>query len=108
MNLPVITACGAATLVHERYNAEWIKENNLGLVVKRFKHVRKAVEVFLCAETFERYRANVKAVENRAIFEVADYLQQVLSQADVSPENSSSMSAPLSSLEKPHAAASGR
>lgn len=101
MNLPVITECGAATLIHEKYNAKWIEENNLGLVVRSFKQVNRAVETFLSPHVFEQYRANVAAQDNQAIFEVADYLQALMQRTPTQPISSPS-------LEKPHVAASGR
>ncbi|NJM95806.1 MAG: hypothetical protein HC800_00045 [Phormidesmis sp. RL_2_1] len=80
MNLPVITDCSAATLIHERYNAEWVEENQVGLVIKNFKRVHKAVEKFLEPNSFAQYQANATAINNRGVFEVADLLQQLLSQ----------------------------
>lgn len=84
MNLPIITDCSAATLVHERYNAEWVKENQLGIVLKNFKQIQSAVDRFLQPPEFEYYQANVCAMENRGIFEVVDWLQQILAQSDTS------------------------
>ncbi|MEM9908608.1 MAG: glycosyltransferase [Cyanobacteria bacterium P01_D01_bin.44] len=80
MDLPVITECGAATLIHERYNAEWVTEKQVGLVIKNFKQVHRAVEKFLDPDTFARYRANAAAIDNQAIFEVTNLLQQLLTQ----------------------------
>lgn len=80
MNLPVITECNASTLIHERYNTEWLLEQQAGIVLKSFKKVDEAVAQWLDADTFERYRANATAVENNAIFEVMDLLEQILSE----------------------------
>lgn len=78
MNLPVITECGSATLVHERYNATWVEENQVGLVVKNFKQVHRAVKTFLDPNSFLHYRAQVAKLKNRGIFEAVDFLQQLL------------------------------
>ncbi|MEM8805645.1 MAG: glycosyltransferase [Cyanobacteria bacterium P01_G01_bin.38] len=78
MQLPVITVCNAATLVHERYNAEWVRSQDVGIVLKRFRHIAQAVDQFLQPEILYRYQTNVAAINNRAVFEVADFIQQVL------------------------------
>lgn len=80
MDLPVITECGSDTLIHERYNAKWVKENQVGLVVKNFKHVHQAVETFLDSNSFDLYRTNAAAMNNRAVFEVVEILQTLLVQ----------------------------
>ncbi len=78
VNLPVITECNASTLIHERYNTEWVREKRVGLVLRNFKQIKNAVAQFLDPETFARYRANVAALNNRAVFEVSDLIQQIL------------------------------
>lgn len=77
MQLPVITECNASTLVHEKYNARWVREKQVGLVLRNFRQIDRAVEQFLQPE-FARYQANVAAVNNRAVFEVPQFLQQIL------------------------------
>ena len=78
MNLPVITECNNSTLIHERYNAKWIEEKQVGLVLRNFSQIKNAVKEFLQAETFARYRQNVAFLDNRAVFEVCDIIQQTL------------------------------
>jgi UDP-N-acetylglucosamine:LPS N-acetylglucosamine transferase len=78
MKLPVITECNLSTLVHERYNAQWVKEKQMGIVLRSFSHIDKAVEQFLDTQIFDRYRANVESYNNRAVFEVCDFLEKVL------------------------------
>ncbi len=82
MQLPVITECNASTLVHEKYNAEWVREKQVGIVVRSFRHIHKAVEQFLEPENFACYRANVAGINNRAVFEVAEILQQILANSN--------------------------
>jgi len=50
----------------------------VGLVLKSFRQVDKAVEQFLDPQTFSRYRTNVAAIDNRGVFEVVDLAQQIL------------------------------
>ena len=77
MKLPIITECNASTLVHEKYNAQWVREKQVGLVLRSFRQIDRAVEQFLQPETFAHYQTNVAAVNNRAVFEVAQFLQQI-------------------------------
>jgi hypothetical protein len=78
MKLPVITECNFSTLIHERYNTQWVKEKQVGLVLKNFRHIDKAVEQFLEPQTFARYQANVAAINNRGVFETVELAQQIL------------------------------
>lgn len=80
MNLPVITECNGSTLIHERYNAQWIKEQQVGVVLPNFRQIDRAVEQFLNPETFAPYRANAKAIDNQAVFEVSQLLTQIVAQ----------------------------
>lgn len=78
MQLPVIVENSAATLIHERYNADWVQQKEVGLVFRSFRDLQKAVEQLLEPETFAYYRINVAAVNNRAVFEISKILQQIL------------------------------
>jgi UDP-N-acetylglucosamine:LPS N-acetylglucosamine transferase len=78
MKLPIVTECNLSTLIHEKYNAQWVREKEVGLVVRDFRSIDKAVEQFLDPQIFARYRANVSALNNRAVFELCDLLQQIL------------------------------
>lgn len=78
MKLPVITECNISTLIHEKYNTQWVEEKQVGIVLRSFRQIDRAVEQFLEPETFARYQANVAAVNNQAVFEVAAFLQQIL------------------------------
>ncbi|MBZ5600944.1 MAG: galactosyldiacylglycerol synthase [Acidobacteriia bacterium] len=76
MGLPVIVECNAWTLPQERYNTEWVREKGVGIVLKNFRGVREASEAML--GSLEKYRANVRAIENRAVFEIPDILAHLL------------------------------
>ncbi|MCC5632404.1 hypothetical protein LC613_32760 [Nostoc sphaeroides CHAB 2801] len=78
MKLPVIVERSAATMPQERYNTDWIQQQQVGLVIRSFRDIDRAVEQFLEPENFARYRANVAAVNNRAVFEIPDILQKIL------------------------------
>jgi 1,2-diacylglycerol 3-beta-galactosyltransferase len=78
MGLPAVVECNAWTLPQERFNAEWIKENDLGIVVRSFRHVGEAVEQLLEPSTLARFRENALALRNRAVFEVPDMLEAII------------------------------
>ena len=78
LNLPVITVCNRSTLWHERYNAQWIAEQKLGIVLPNFRGIDQAVKTLMQPETLARYQANTNAIVNRAIFEVVDIFQETL------------------------------
>ncbi|HTM50480.1 MAG TPA: glycosyltransferase [Bryobacteraceae bacterium] len=78
MKLPVIVERNAWTLPQERYNAEWILENGVGIVLPNFRGIAAAVADLLEPAAYARYRAAAEAQENRAVFEIPDILQKIL------------------------------
>ena len=78
MRLPVIVERNRKTLAHERYNAEWILERQVGLVTGSFDRVHGKVEELLRPEIYRRCRANAEGMQNRAVFEAVDWLEFVL------------------------------
>jgi UDP-N-acetylglucosamine:LPS N-acetylglucosamine transferase len=87
MRLPVIVERNIRTLAHERYNADWILEQQVGLVVSNFDHVAHAVRELLRPERYARFQANAAACQNRAVYEVVDWLNFVLSRPPESAAN---------------------
>jgi UDP-N-acetylglucosamine:LPS N-acetylglucosamine transferase len=81
MHLPVIVECNAWTLPQERYNAEWILENQVGEVLGSFKEIERAVASLIEPATLERYRANATALKNRAVFEIPEILEQIFARS---------------------------
>lgn len=82
MGLPVIVEKNAWTLPQERYNAVWVREKDVGLVVKNFNRVVDAVAQMLDARTFARFRCNTSKMHNRALFEIPDILARILNESD--------------------------
>ena len=76
MGLPAIVELNAWTLPQERFNAEWVRERQLGLVVTSFRHVAGAVDQLLRASAV--YRTNVARIRNRAVFEIPDLLETII------------------------------
>ena len=89
MKLPVIVECNAWTLPQERYNAVWIVEKEVGLVLRSFRKIDEAVALIIEPATLARYRANAAALNNQAVFEIPAMLNKILdeprSAPDVSP-----------------------
>lgn len=84
MRLPVIVECNAWTLPQERYNAEWIRTKEVGLVVPNFRDVVAAVAELLQPLALARYQKNAAACKNRAVFEIPEILQQILDRTPLS------------------------
>jgi UDP-N-acetylglucosamine:LPS N-acetylglucosamine transferase len=80
MRLPVIVESNAWTLPQERYNAEWVRERGVGMVLPNFRGVREAVEEML--GSLDKYRARVAGTENRAVFEIPDILERLISSGE--------------------------
>lgn len=80
MNLPVITDCNALSLFQEKPSAQWIADNEIGIVVRNFKEINQAVAKLIQPENLARYRANAAAINNQAVFEVVDILERLLEQ----------------------------
>ncbi len=78
MGLPVIVERNAWTLPQERYNTEWVREKQVGLVLRSFSQISTAVSELLEPEAFSRFRRNAEAMENRALFEIPEFLQKIL------------------------------
>jgi Glycosyltransferase family 28 C-terminal domain len=82
MGLPVIVEKNAWTLPQERYNAVWVREKDVGLVVKNFDSVANAVKQMLDSKTFARFRCNARKMHNRALFEIPDILSRILGESN--------------------------
>ena len=80
MRLPVIVERNAWTLPQERYNADWILENEVGLVLHSFRGVEKAVAQLIEPAALARYRGNTTAMKNQAVFEIPGFLNKILGQ----------------------------
>ena len=78
MRLPVIVERNAWTLPQERYNTEWVRENRVGIVVWNFRDIVPAVRELLESERLAEFRANAAKMNNRAVFEIPDFVQQIL------------------------------
>ena len=79
MGVPVIVECNSWTLPQERYNAQWVTENGVGIVLRSFREgIRGAAARLANGKERAGFAERVKSVRNRAVFEIPDILQQIL------------------------------
>ncbi len=81
--LPVIVTRNAWTMPQERWNTHWVQQHGLGLVQRSFRTIDTAVASLIYA--LPAYRERVRAVHNRAVFEVPRILQGILGQRQETP-----------------------
>jgi UDP-N-acetylglucosamine:LPS N-acetylglucosamine transferase len=62
-NLPVIVERNGKTLPQERYNTDWIRENEVGIVLKNFGEIESALCDLLSNGRLERFQVNAAATK---------------------------------------------
>jgi hypothetical protein len=80
MGLPLIVERNTWTMIQERFNTDWIAQNGFGVVLPSFREIGSAISTMLDREQYSTLRANVKAYDNRAVFEIPEILQRLISQ----------------------------
>jgi len=79
MGLPVIIERNHWTLPQERYNADWVEEQGVGVSLRSFKTgIVDAVRKMLDPVTRCEFVTQVGIQKNRAVFEIPDILQEIL------------------------------
>jgi 1,2-diacylglycerol 3-beta-galactosyltransferase len=78
MKLPVMVERNAWTLPQERFNAGWVRDQQVGVVLKSFRDIDSGLSELLAPANFERFRTNAAAIRNQAIFEIPDILESLL------------------------------
>jgi UDP-N-acetylglucosamine:LPS N-acetylglucosamine transferase len=81
MHLPVIVACNSWTLPQERYNADYIVEKQVGVVLGSFRDIERAVAQLIEPSALARYRANAIALDNQAVFEIPAMLEKIFEES---------------------------
>lgn len=76
MGLPVIVERNAWTLPQERYNADWVLEKGVGMVVDNFRDISNAATTLF--RDLPRYQTAAKAIDNRAVFEIPEMFETLL------------------------------
>ena len=76
-HLPVIVECNRRTLPQERYNAEWIEETGVGVVLKSFREINSAISELLDPAHFANHKKRATAYTNCALEEIPQFLEQI-------------------------------
>jgi Glycosyltransferase family 28 C-terminal domain len=79
--LPVLIECNSWTLPQERYNAEWVVEKRVGIVLDSFKDIVSGVHRMLEPKNLAEFKNNVATLRNRAVFEIPEILSSLLGEA---------------------------
>lgn len=79
MKLPVIVERNSWTLPQERFNADWVTEQGVGIVLKNFREIKSAVEKLLSEGRLQAMSRRAEALENRAVYEIPGILEHILS-----------------------------
>ena len=85
MRLPVIVERNAWTLPQERYNAEWVLEKQVGLVVRGPHQIPGAVKVLLERGNLARFRSSAAAIRNQAVYEIPRILRRIVEGSPEAP-----------------------
>jgi hypothetical protein len=85
MQLPVIVESNAWTLPQERFNAEWVRESGIGVVLPNFRRIDRAVSDLLSGKRLSQMKRNIACLENRAVYEIPPILSRILA-AHSAPE----------------------
>jgi UDP-N-acetylglucosamine:LPS N-acetylglucosamine transferase len=85
MQLPVIVESNAWTLPQERFNAEWLREAGVGIVLPNFRHIDDAVSELLSGNRLSGMKRSIACLENRAVYEIPPILSRILA-AHAAPE----------------------
>jgi hypothetical protein len=76
--LPVIVERNKRTLPQERYNTRWVQKREVGIVIKSFKRVARAVHVLLKDDALEQFQKNARSLQNQAIFQIPGVFEQIM------------------------------
>ncbi len=78
LGLPVVVTRNALTLPQERYNADWVTENQVGMVLKHFGEIVPGVTEMLAPGKLAGFQANARKMNNRAVFEIPEIIDKLL------------------------------
>jgi 1,2-diacylglycerol 3-beta-galactosyltransferase len=83
MGLPVLIEKNSWTLPQERFNADWVTEQGVGVVLANFRGIEGAVARLLTGNTIQDVRQRIMKLQNRAVFEVPEILAQIIASRTV-------------------------
>ena len=76
--LPVIVESNKLTLPQERYNAEWVIEQRMGISLTSFDHIALAVQAMTDQHMFADFRRVVSTYKNNALYEIPPILDTIM------------------------------
>jgi hypothetical protein len=79
--LPVIIDCNAWTLPQERYNAQWVRENEVGVVLHSHRKIVAAVAELAQPGRLECFRQRIARMQNCAVFEIPGIFEKILTRS---------------------------
>jgi 1,2-diacylglycerol 3-beta-galactosyltransferase len=88
MGLPVIVERNAWTLPQERYNTEWVREQDVGIVLTSFQEIEHAICELIKPGKLAQMKVRISAIKNRAVFEIPEILDGLLQSVALSPISS--------------------
>jgi 1,2-diacylglycerol 3-beta-galactosyltransferase len=62
----------------ERYNTDWILQNQLGIVIRSFSEISRAVEMMLDKQQYQLFKMRIAMFKNRAVFEIPEILDRIM------------------------------
>jgi glycosyl transferase family 28 len=74
--LPVIVVRNSWTMPQERYNTQWVRENNAGLVLRSYRNLDRAVSEMTAR--LDEFRLSLAQLQNRAVFEIPPILDAIM------------------------------
>jgi UDP-N-acetylglucosamine:LPS N-acetylglucosamine transferase len=74
--LPVIVVRNSWTMPQERYNTQWVRENNAGLVLRSYRNLRGAMAEL--TGRLSEFRLSLEQHHNRAVFEIPPILEAIM------------------------------
>jgi UDP-N-acetylglucosamine:LPS N-acetylglucosamine transferase len=74
--LPVIVVRNTWTMPQERYNTDWVKDNQAGIVLDSFRSVRDGVAEITAR--LAEFRAGISKIRNCAVFEIPRILESII------------------------------
>jgi UDP-N-acetylglucosamine:LPS N-acetylglucosamine transferase len=83
MGLPVIVESNARTMVQERYNVTWVEEQGVGIGVRKFSEIGRAVRYLCAGDRLDMFRQNALRLNNRAVFEIPGLLERIMEENTV-------------------------
>jgi 1,2-diacylglycerol 3-beta-galactosyltransferase len=94
MGLPVVVERNSWTMVQERFNTDWIVENQLGVVLHSFAEVGAGILPMLDPDRLASFREHVSGINNRAIFEIPEILARLIANRPASSRSIGSTQLP--------------